>query len=301
MSERNPVRFLFTVSPVYLETVATDPDYLAEFDRVMARFSAETCDGNEQTWIGQERPPLAAKTMGYFSAEFGLHPTLPIYSGGLGVLAGDHIKGASDLGLRLIAVSLFYRKGYLRQRLDADGWQQDVPGILDPEFEPATPVAGPDGKQLVVDVVLDNPAQPLKIAIWQVRVGRQTLLLLDADVEGNPEWTRSISSRLYGGDTEHRLRQEIILGISGVRALQAAGYSIDYWHGNEGHAAFHLLERCRKLVVEHGVSFAEAKRTCQKVVDLYDAHSGSGRSRCIPGGDDRQVLLAVLAPAWHQP
>ncbi|MBX3071196.1 MAG: alpha-glucan family phosphorylase [Thermomicrobiales bacterium] len=256
-TERNPVRFLLTVSPVYLETVAGDPEYLAAYDAVMARFRAETSDDNSATWIGQDRPAMAGKTLGYLSAEFGLHPTLPIYSGGLGVLAGDHIKAASDLGLKLVGVSLLYRQGYLRQRLDGDGWQQDVPGSLVPEFEPATPVLGPDGSQLQVEVVLDNPDLPLKIAIWQVLVGRQVLLLLDSDVEGNPEWTRSIASRLYGGDREHRLRQEIILGIAGVRALHAAGYDVDYWHGNEGHAAFHLLERCRMLVAE-GMTFEQA-------------------------------------------
>lgn len=258
-TERNPVRFLLTVSPVHLAAVADDPDYLASYDAVMERFRFETSTDNSATWIGQERPAMAGKTLGYLSAEFGLHPTLPIYSGGLGVLAGDHIKAASDLGLKLVGVSLLYRQGYLRQRLDGNGWQQDVPGSLIPEFEPATPVLDPDGQQLHIDVALDNAEHPLKIAIWEVRVGRQTLLLLDPDVEGNPDWTRRIASRLYGGDREHRLRQEIILGIGGVRALRAAGYDVDYWHGNEGHAAFHLLERCRMLISEHGLSFEQAK------------------------------------------
>ncbi len=278
MTGRNPVRFLLTVSPVYLEAVAEDPAYLEQYDRVMERFHAETSDDNSNTWIGRDRPQLAGKTLGYFSAEFGLHPTLPIYSGGLGVLAGDHIKAASDLGLRVVAVSLLYRRGYLRQRLDADGWQQDVPGILDPEFEPAVPVTGPDGSQLHVEVTLDNPDLPLRIAIWKVDVGRGPLILLDSDVEGNPEWTRSISSRLYGGDTEHRLRQEVILGIAGVRALHAAGYSIDYWHGNEGHAAFHLLERCRMHVAE-GMTFAEASETVARS-SIFTTHPP------VPAGHD---------------
>jgi starch phosphorylase len=279
MAERNPVRFLLTVSPVYLERVAGDAKYLEHYDRVMARFRAETSRDNSDTWIGQERPELAGKTLAYFSAEFGLHPTLPIYSGGLGVLAGDHIKAASDLGLRLVAVSLLYRQGYLRQRLDANGWQQDVPSVLDPEFEPSTPVLGPDGRQLVVEVLLDDPRAPLKIAVWQVLVGRQMLLLLDSDVEGNPDWTRSIASRLYGGDTEHRLRQEIILGIGGVRALKAAGFAIDYWHGNEGHAAFHLLERCRQHVVADGMTFDEASREVQRS-SVFTTHTP------VPAGHD---------------
>ncbi|CAN5622499.1 alpha-glucan family phosphorylase [soil metagenome] len=279
MAERNPVRFLITVSPVYLEGVANDPVYLEQYDRVMERFWRETASDNAVTWIGLNRPDLARKTLGYFSAEFGLHSTLPIYSGGLGVLAGDHIKAASDVGLKLVAVSLLYRKGYLRQRLNEDGWQLDVPGALDPDFEPATPLRGPDGKQLVIEVVLDDVDQPLHIAIWQVLVGRQTLLLLDSDVEGNPEWTRSISSRLYGGDTEHRLRQEIILGIGGVRALEAAGFEIDYWHGNEGHAAFHLLERCRNLILELGLSFSEAVELV-RLSSVFTTHTP------VPAGHD---------------
>ncbi|MGE3796949.1 MAG: alpha-glucan family phosphorylase, partial [Thermomicrobiales bacterium] len=278
-TERNPVRFLLTVSPVYIESVSTDPVYLEKYDKVMARFRAETSNDNSQTWIGQHRPALASRSLGYLSAEFGLHPTLPIYSGGLGVLAGDHIKAASDLGLNLVAVSLLYRQGYLRQRLDGTGWQQDVPGTLDPEFEPATRVTDANGEQLVVNVVLDNPKVPLKIAIWQVEVGRQTLLLLDSDVEGNPEWTRSISSRLYGGDREHRLRQEIILGIGGVRALRAAGYAVDYWHGNEGHAAFHLLERCRMHIVEDGLSFEQAQARV-RTSSIFTTHTP------VPAGHD---------------
>ncbi len=296
MTDRNPVRFLLTVSPVYLDVVAENPEYLAAYDAVMERFRAETESDNRDTWIGQERPALGGKTLGYLSAEFGLHPTLPIYSGGLGVLAGDHIKAASDLGLKTVAVSLLYRQGYLRQRLDGDGWQQDVPGILDPEFEPATPVKGPDGNQLVVEVALDDPAQPLKIAIWQVLVGRVTLLLLDSDVEGNPEWTRSISSRLYGGDREHRLRQEIILGIGGVRALEAAGYAIDYWHGNEGHAAFHLLERCRMHVADGGMTFAQAKEAVRSS-SIFTTHTP------VPAGHDvftEEMIDRYFAHYWPQ-
>jgi starch phosphorylase len=296
MTDRNPVRFLLTVSPVYLEAVSASPEYLEAYDRVMERLDRETTSGNSATWIGRERPDLKDRRLAYFSAEFGLHPTLPIYSGGLGVLAGDHIKAASDLGLNLVAVSLLYRQGYLHQRLNHDGWQLDVPGTLDPAWEPAVPVTGPDGRQLVIEVVLDDVRNPLKIAIWQVLVGRQTLLLLDSDVEGNPEWTRSIASRLYGGDTEHRLRQEIILGIGGVRALQAAGFDIDYWHGNEGHAAFQLLERCRQLVVDGGLTFQDAMAEVQSS-SVFTTHTP------VPAGHDvfsPELIDRYFSHFWPQ-
>jgi len=296
MTDRNPVRFLLTVSPVYLETVSRSQEYLEAYDRVIERFAVEASSDNSTTWIGRERADLRDKSLGYFSAEFGLHPTLPIYSGGLGVLAGDHMKAASDLGLDLVAVSLLYRHGYLRQRLNHDGWQQDVPGTLDPAFEPSTPIMGPDGRQLTIDVALDDVSTPLKVAVWQVLVGRQSLLLLDSDVEGNPAWTRSIASRLYGGDTEHRLRQEIILGIGGVRALHAAGFKVDYWHGNEGHAAFHLLERCRQLVVDVGLSFDDALTQVQRS-SVFTTHTP------VPAGHDvfaAELMDRYFSHFWPQ-
>jgi glycogen phosphorylase len=295
MSGRNPVRFLLTVSRVYLERVARDPEYLADYDAVMEEFRRETSADVSGTWIGRERPDLAGKRLGYISAEFGLHPTLPIYSGGLGVLAGDHIKAASDLGVSIVAVSLLYRHGYLRQQLDTNGWQIDVASKLDPVFEPATPVVGAAGRQLIVEVPLDDPAIPLKLAIWQVLVGRQTLLLLDSDVEGNPEWTRAISSRLYGGDVEHRLRQELILGIGGVRAIEAAGFTVDYWHGNEGHAAFHLLERCRREIAA-GASWEEAVERVRNG-SVFTTHTP------VPAGHDvfsDQLMDRYFAHFWPQ-
>jgi glycogen phosphorylase len=254
----NPVLFLYRVDPERLKWASYDAEFLKAYDATMAKFEAYlVADG--QTWVSQHAPHLATKTVAYFSAEFGLYRSLPIYSGGLGVLAGDHIKEASDLGLPLVAVSLLYRQGYLSQRLTADGWQQDVTPNLEPHSEPTTQMRTENGDPILIDLALDNPDHPIKLAIWKVRVGRVPLFLLDADVEGNPEWTRTVSSRLYGGDREHRLRQEIILGIGGVRALRALGYDPAYWHANEGHAAFSLLERLREAVVR-GESFEAAKR-----------------------------------------
>ncbi|MCC6314966.1 MAG: alpha-glucan family phosphorylase, partial [Thermomicrobiales bacterium] len=243
--DRNPVMFLRYVNPERLAWAALDTRYLDTYDAVMADFDTLTQEGARRSWVGRNAPSLIDKPVAYFSAEFGLHPTLPIYSGGLGVLAGDHTKTASDLGLPLFGVSLLYRHGYLRQQLNHDGWQQDVPGSLEPWTEPTTLVLGPDGEPIMVEVAFEHPDHPVRLAIWCVQVGRAPIFLLDADIEGNPAWTRSISSRLYGGDSEHRLRQEIILGIGGVRALRAIGLEPVYYHGNEGHASFELLERAR--------------------------------------------------------
>ena len=163
------------------------------------------------------------------------------------------------MGLPLVAVSLLYRQGYLSQRLTADGWQQDVAPNLQPHSEPTVQMLKENGEPHLIQLALDDPDNPIQLAIWKVQVGRVPLFLLDADVDGNPEWTRTVASRLYGGDREHRLRQEIILGIGGVRALRALGYDPAYWHANEGHAAFSLLERIREYVVA-GFGIDEAKR-----------------------------------------
>ncbi len=276
-SEENPVVFLRTINPTRLEDAATNPAFLVQYDGVIADYDA-MLSGQNGTWIERHEPSLPEATLAYFSAEFGLHPTLPIYSGGLGVLAGDHVKEASDLGLPLVGVSLLYRQGYLQQRLNADGWQLDVTANLERGGEPMTQVMDESGAPLLIEVALDDVHSPLRIAIWKVQVGRTPIYLLDSDVDGNPDWTRTISSRLYGGDREHRMRQEIILGIGGVRALRAMDIAPSYWHANEGHAAFHLLERARELVAE-GMTFAKAStHVCKRTV--FTTHTP------VPAGHD---------------
>jgi starch phosphorylase len=274
----NPVLLLHRVAPERLQQAAADRDYLERYDAVMAEFNDLMDAAAATTWVGEHQPELVDRPVAYFSAEFGVHPTLPIYSGGLGVLAGDHAKSASDLGLPLVGISLLYRQGYLRQRLTHDGWQLDVTPVLEPGAEPTTLVCAPDGTPLTVEIVLDNPDERIRLHIWCVQVGRVALYLLDADVEGNPDWTRTVSSRLYGGDQEHRLRQEKILGIGGVRALREMGIDPVYWHGNEGHAGFHLLERAREWVAE-GCTFAEAS---ERIIasSVFTSHTP------VPAGHD---------------
>ncbi|MFM9107301.1 MAG: alpha-glucan family phosphorylase [Chloroflexota bacterium] len=289
--EWNPVLFLRYVNPERLQEAANDPRYGEVYDRVMERFDALTNDASATTWVGRNEPSLISRPVAYFSAEFGLHPSLPIYSGGLGVLAGDHIKTASDLGLPLFAVSLLYRQGYLKQVLDASGWQQDVIANLEPWAEPTTLMQGRDGRPLIVEVPFEDPANPVKLAVWCVQVGRVPLFLLDADVEGNPDWTRTISSRLYGGDVEHRLRQEIILGIGGVRALRAVGLAPAYWHANEGHAAFSMLERVRELAAA-GEPFDDAAEAVKRTT-VFTSHTP------VPAGHDVFPSDLMDRYFWH--
>src|SRR5215218_2047265 len=294
-TSQNPVFFLHRIAPNLLQTAARDAGYLEHYDAVVEQFDAEMSPDRDDTWVARNQPELRDRIVAYFSAEFGVHRALPIYSGGLGVLAGDHIKEASDLGLPMVAVSLLYRQGYLSQRLTPDGWQEDVPADLEPWSEPTTQVLGPDGKPLMVEVVFDQPDSPVRLAIWKVQVGRVALYLLDADVDGNPEWTRTVSSRLYGGDLEHRLRQEIILGIGGVRALRSLGIEPDYWHANEGHAAFHLLERLREYALE-GLTCDEAARRV-RANTVFTSHTP------VPAGHDifpAEMIERYFGHFWEQ-
>jgi len=290
----NAVLFLYRVDPERLQWASFDAEFLKAYDAVMARFETYL-DSEDQTWVAQNAPHLRGKIAAYFSAEFGLYRSLPIYSGGLGVLAGDHIKEASDLGLPVCAVSLLYRQGYLSQRLTPDGWQQDVTPNLEPHSEPTTQMLDENGQPILIDLALEDPDNPIKLAIWKVRVGRVQLFLLDSDVEGNPEWTRTVSSRLYGGDREHRLRQEMILGIGGVRALRALGCAPAYWHANEGHAAFSLLERLREYVVA-GETFENAKKLVAATT-VFTTHTP------VPAGHDHfspELMDRYFGHFWPQ-
>ena len=292
-SGRNPIRFLRRLELGTLRQFAGDPAFLSAYDAVIEDFD-QAITGHD-TWIGKYAPQLTGRTLAYFSAEFGLHPTLPIYSGGLGVLSGDHMKEASDIGLPTVAVSLLYRQGYLRQRLDASGWQQDVTAPFGPGDEPTTLVLGSDGRPVEVAIDFEGGGGTIRVQVWRVLVVLVQLYLLDSDLEGNPEWTRTISSRLYGGDREHRLRQEIILGIAGVRMLRALGIAPDYWHANEGHAALAMVERARELVRE-GLTFEDAAHHVRKVT-VFTSHTP------VPAGHDifsRELIDRYFNGFWPQ-
>jgi len=273
-SGHNPDRMLRDIPVKYLEAAAGDEGYLREYDLVMNRFHQylETCECRYLKNLPDGKPPVIA----YFSAEFGLHRSLPFYAGGLGFLAGDHLKECSDLGVPLVAVGFMYPKGYLRQRIREDGWQENLEEPLDREAASITRVLDDKSDQVVVKVPLIEP--PISVAVWKVVVGRVNLFLMDTDIASNDPWNRAICSRLYIGDMEQRLRQEIVLGIGGATMLKELGIEHYLLHLNEGHAAFALLERIREQV-QSGAGFAEAREKVS-ATSIFTTHTP------VPAGHD---------------
>lgn len=266
-THHDPLHTLELIPVERWNALAADPEIVAEVDRVAQALREGI---SEDRWF-QSRPESSLELVAYFSPEFGLSETLPQYSGGLGILAGDHLKAASDLGVPLVGVGLLYAEGYFRQRLDPDGWQVERFPRLDPAGLPVSDT----GHQIRVDLA----GEPLRVKIWHARVGRIPLYLLDTDVEGNSPATRAVTDRLYGGDTEHRLRQEIVLGIGGVRALRALGLHPQVMHSNEGHAGFAALERIREHVAR-GLAFGDAVEAV-RAGGVFTTHTP------VPAGIDR--------------
>ncbi|HEY6064996.1 MAG TPA: alpha-glucan family phosphorylase, partial [Thermoanaerobaculia bacterium] len=272
----NPAAFLRRLPAERLAAAAADPAFLAALYSIASELALEDTThpihaGIRSLWSRGDR-------IAYFSAEFGLTETLPIYAGGLGVLAGDVLKSASDLGLPMVGVGLFYREGYFRQLLDRDGWQHEENPPLDPADLPLSLPPTPDGGPPVV--MLELADRPVQLLIRVARVGRIPLFLLDADVADNHPEDRAVTARLYGGDQEMRIRQEVTLGIGGVRALKRLGLSPSIRHINEGHAAFAVLEKIRQLVAEEGLTLAEA-REAASAGNVFTTHTP------IPAGIDR--------------
>ena len=232
----------------------------------------------ERTWGAIHAGVLRPRPVAYFSAEFGLHESLPIYSGGLGVLAGDHIKSASDLGIPLIGVGLFYGEGYFHQRLDASGWQQEEYLETDISQLPMELAIGTNGEPVTVQT--ETRSGTIRAKVWRVKVGRCDLLLLDSSVDGNAPEDRELTSHLYGGDSRVRIRQELLLGVGGYRALQAMGLQPGIVHLNEGHSAFAVLEAIRLRMQEEGLGFDEAATRVSREV-IFTTHTP------VPAGHDR--------------
>ncbi|HET6504005.1 MAG TPA: alpha-glucan family phosphorylase [Amycolatopsis sp.] len=256
---RDPLRMLLAVPPTRLEELAADEEFLAR-----ARAATEDLDRylTERRWYQlRDTASEAPAAIGYFSLEFGVHEALPNYSGGLGVLAGDHLKAASDLGVPVIGVGPLYRSGYFRQALSLDGWQVEHYPVIDPSGLPLERLTGADGKPELVAVAMPG-GRELRAQVWKAQVGRVPLLLLDADIDENDDDLRRVTDRLYGGDADHRIRQEILAGIGGMRAVrrycELTGHpQPEVFHTNEGHAGFLGLERAREIIGEHGLGFDE--------------------------------------------
>ncbi|MFC6343147.1 alpha-glucan family phosphorylase, partial [Nocardioides hankookensis] len=249
---RDPVKLLGAVGRARLDELAADSGFLAALGAAHDDLSAYlTGDRWYQRRLaaGVDGP----KAIGYFSPEFGITAVLPQYSGGLGILAGDHLKAASDLGVPIIGVGLLYKHGYFKQSLSREGWQQETYPVLDPDGLPISLLREENGERAMISIALPDGPE-LLARIWVASVGRVPLLMLDTDVEGNPDHYREVTDRLYGGTSEHRLRQELLLGVGGVRALRVfsriTGHAApEVFHTNEGHAGFLGLERIRELTV----------------------------------------------------
>jgi starch phosphorylase len=253
--EHNPRRLLKEVPQYNLMRMATDPVYIERVSRLTEAFDAYMVAGGE-AWAAEHAPAITHENpVAYFCAEFGVHHSLPLYSGGLGILAGDHLKSASDLGLPLVAVGLLYHHGYFRQRLRRDGWQEETYSQIVVGDLPLQLVRGRDGSPVKIEMAMRG--RTVFVQAWRVDVGRVPLYLLDTNVDGNGEIDRLITGHLYGGDRETRCVQEMVLGIGGVRLLRRLGVEPHVFHLNEGHSAFLTLELSREQT-ERGVSFDEA-------------------------------------------
>jgi starch phosphorylase len=295
----DPIRMLGEIDPARLEELALDGDFLARTNALEADLHTYL---TEPRWYQQALPKGAPKAIGYFSPEFGIAAALPQYSGGLGILAGDHLKSASDLGVPIIGVGLFYRAGYFAQAISSDGWQQESYPVLDPDGLPLSVLRHPDGRAAQVALSLPGGGA-LYARIWQVAVGRIRLLLLDTDIPENTDAMRSVTDRLYGGGGEHRLLQELLLGIGGVRAIKiltelTGGDAPELFHTNEGHAGFLGLERISDLVAA-GLSFDEALQVV-RAGTVFTTHTP------VPAGIDRfdaglieQYFSTDLLPGLH--
>ena len=288
-SRHNPVKVLKELPRKAFESAAADKDYLRHYDIVLSRFRNEL--NEKRCLLIDDINNEDINKIAYFSAEYGLHHSLPFYAGGLGFLAGDFVKECSDLRVPLIAVGFMYPDGYLKQQIREDGWQENIKQILDRDTASIFRVLDENENQLIVKVPLIEP--PIHVAVWKIAVGRVSLYLMDTDIEINDPWNREISARLYTGDIEQRLRQEIVLGIGGSEVLEKVGIKHSVLHLNEGHAAFALLERIRDRVQE-GMSYARASEHVKKTT-IFTTHTP------VPAGHDIfpfRLIEKYFNPYW---
>ncbi len=291
----NPVKLLRQVPRHYLTAAYQDFRFLETYDHVMddyARYMTPAFNGSVPWFTrtyGTWDNPVA-----YFSFEFGLHESLPMYAGGLGVLAADHLKSSSDLGLPMIGIGFLYLQGYFRQRITEDGWQEADYDQLDFSQLPITHVLGEDGSPLMIPIELQS--RTIWVQVWKAQVGRVPLYLMDTDITRNTPQDRQLTYRLYSPDPDTRIAQEIVLGIGGVRALRALKINPKVWHMNEGHPAFGTLERARELVKDHGMTFAEAQQAVKRTT-VFTTHTP------VPAGNDQFQVWQVerlLTGYWNE-
>ena len=273
---KNPVKFLKQVSQEKIEKSAIDENFLQEYDKVVDDF--DNYMNSKSTWFNKNHSENKDDLIAYFSAEYGLDQILPIYSGGLGILSGDHLKAASDLGLPLVGVGLLYKNGYFHQVINAEGRQESVYTDIDLENLPILPVKDASGNDLIISEKIQRRRVYLKV--WQINVGRVKLYLMDSDIlENADEDLKEITKRLYGGDQEMRIKQEIVLGMGGTRLIKELGLQPTVYHMNEGHSAFLLLELMRQLVEDKKIAFRIAR-------DIVTAQTVFTTHTPVPAGND---------------
>src|SRR5215469_13042312 len=289
---QNPIALLNEMPLAEIERRATELVLHSRINYVYRR--QQEYLQQDRTWGAANAGVLRPRPVAYFSAEFGLHESLPIYSGGLGVLSGDHIKSASDLGIPLVGVGLFYGQGYFLQRLNEKGWQREEYLETDIEQLPMQPAIGLDGEPVVVEIATRGSA--IRAKVWQIKVGRCDLFLLDSNVPGNAPEDLDTTSRLYGGDSRTRIRQELLLGVGGFRALKAMGISPGVLHLNEGHSGFAVFEAIRSRMAEEGLDFYAAASQIPREV-IFTTHTP------VPAGHDRfspDLIEEHLGPLREQ-
>ncbi len=287
----NPIAFLHRVERTRLNAALNQPKYLEYYDKTIAQMDAYLA--NKNTWFVQTYPKIVDKQIAYFSFEFGLHESLPVYAGGLGILSGDHLKEASDLGLPLTAVGFVYNQGYFVQHLTEDGWQETRSALIDYNELPLISLLDENRQPLTISVNL--PGRQVTARVWELEVGRVHLYMLDTNLEQNSPADRQLTERLYNNDPEVRISQEILLGIGGVRALELLGIKPIVWHMNEGHSAFMAVERLRELV-KQGVSLDSAIEKV-RIGNIFTTHTP------VPAGNDQFPLWLVdkyFAQVWTE-
>ena len=287
----NPVELLQSISLNVLRSAAEDPEYLANYDKVMADFDAYM--NSTDTWFHRNYPNMKDKAIAYLSFEFGLHESIPAYAGGLGILAGDHLKESSDMGLPLNAIGFIYNQGYFVQKISEDGWQETSNFYLDFNKLPIIPLYYEDGRKVMISVTL--PGRDIHARIWKIQVGRNSLYLMDTTIDENSPYDQQLTAKLYTADLDTRISQEILLGIGGVRLMRELGINPNVWHMNEGHAAFLSLERCREIVAS-GKTFEEAAEIVRKN-DVFTTHTP------VPAGNDRfpmWLMEKYFSSMWNE-
>ena len=287
----NPVKFLRQVERSRINEMQNDLHFMKKYNDVIEEFDKYV--QSENTWFDTTYPKKKKELVAYLSSEFGMHETLPIYAGGLGILSGDHIKEASDLGIPMVGVGFLYTNGYFSQKITEDGWQEARYMNLKFEELPVSPVIDENGAPLTVKV--DLPGREILVRVWNIQVGRVPLYLLDSNVDGNSDADRQLTARLYSSDLDLKITQEVILGIGGVRTLRKLGYEPTAWHMNEGHSAFSSLERARELVVK-GKTFDEAADIIRKNT-VFTTHTP------VPAGNEQFPLWLMdkyFSHLWTQ-